>query len=152
MTGRPAIPDRRWDILSTDAFWSRVSITEGCWEWGGPTGEGGYGFFVYEGSRRQAHRDAYTSLVGPIPEGLVLDHLCRNRVCVRPDHLEPVTLRINTLRGTSVPAINARKIECGKGHPFTEANTYLYRGKRSCRTCRHEASLRYVERRRGVTT
>ena len=74
---------------------------------------------------------------GPIPEGLTLDHLCRVRACVNPAHLEPVTLRENTLRSPSAPtAINARKTECLRGHAFTPENTWVHRSRRCCRECK----------------
>lgn len=87
-----------------------------------------------------AHRYAYESIVGPIPNGMVLDHVkqrCGNRACVNPAHLEPVTNRVNILRGSGITALNARKTHCPKGHEYTDANTI--RGKdrvRKCRSCR----------------
>lgn len=85
----------------------------GCWEWIGTLSSEGYGRF----EKDLAHRVSYRRSVGPIPEGLQLDHLCRNRRCVNPEHLEPVTGRINTLRGETLPAMNAAKTECIHGHP-----------------------------------
>lgn len=114
-----------------------------CWIWtGGKTGRG-YGGVANEGTRREGtrrlvnvHRLAYELLVGPIPSGLTLDHLCRVRLCVRPAHLEPVTLRMNILRGEGPTAKQARQTHCKRGHPFDKANTSLQRGKRSCRACK----------------
>ncbi len=88
-----------------------------------------------------AHRFSYELANGPIPEGLQIDHLCRNRGCVRPDHMEAVTPRVNYLRGDSVPAKNARKTECKRGHPFTFQNTLVverpgFHPSRQCRTCK----------------
>ena len=84
-----------------------------------------------------AHRVVYEILVGPIPVGLELDHLCRNRACVNPDHLEPVTTRTNLLRGYSPWACRARQTHCKRGHEFTPENTYgTGDGRRYCRTCR----------------
>lgn len=107
-----------------------------CWKWTKATQQG-YGIFT--GPKRKqykAHRFAYLSLVGPIPEGLQLDHLCRNRDCVNPDHLEPVTGKINKLRGKTVNQANSLKTHCPNGHPYNEINTYFsHEGKRSCRVC-----------------
>ena len=106
-----------------------------CWEWTGSRDRQGYGKANAIG-QTLAHRIVYEVLAGPIPEGLTLDHLCRNRACVNPDHLEPVTMTVNILRGFSPQAINARKEKCPRGHPLDAANTYRS-GKtgRACRTC-----------------
>lgn len=88
-----------------------------------------------------AHRLVWELLVGPIPQGKQIDHLCRNHACVNPEHLDIVTQRTNLLRGFGAAGLNARKTECKNGHPFTPENTYLYpagRGRgtwRNCRTC-----------------
>lgn len=125
---------------------ARVEIDEaGCWNWQGRRDKRGYGKFsrgrVGEGNV-STHRFAYERLVGPIPDGLHLDHLCRNPRCCNPDHLEPVTCRENLLRGDTFQARNAAKTHCPKGHPYDEANTYVSsRGMRSCRACAHERSL-----------
>lgn len=79
-----------------------------------------------------AHRVAYELLIGPIPAGMTLDHLCRNRLCVNPVHLEAVTNRVNILRGTSPAAIHARKVACPNGHPYSGRER---RGTRICHTC-----------------
>lgn len=103
-----------------DRFWFSVSIplTEGgCWVWRGHLSRG-YGQFRLGGVTRPAHRLLYETLVGPIPAGLEPDHLCRNRACVRPDHLEPVDHRTNCLRGISPAAVNAAKRTCLRGHAF----------------------------------
>ena len=95
-----------------------------------------------------AHRVAYRLEVGPIPRGLVLDHLCRVRNCVRPDHLEPVTRGENVLRGETIPAANRAKTACKDGHDFDEENTYIApNGHRGCRKCRAAAQARYHARR-----
>jgi len=94
-----------------------------------------------------AHRFAYEALVGPIPEGLKLDHLCRNRACVNPDHTEPVTDRVNTLRGFGPTAMNARATHCSEGHEFTDENTYLNQsGSRVCLTCMRAAQREWWHR------
>lgn len=108
----------------------------GCIEFTGFRTRDGYGR-VAKGSRRpSAHRAAYELLVGQIPEGMELDHLCRNPSCVNPGHLEPVTPRENTLRSDNPAALNARKTHCKQGHEFTDENTYRTPGgRRECRTC-----------------
>jgi hypothetical protein len=130
-------------MLSPDAarrFWAKVDKTgaTGCWEWTAAKYKDGYGNFRFDEHNHRAHRLSYEYLVGPIPAGLVIDHLCRNIVCVNPDHLEPVTPRENILRGQTLPAANARKTHCAHGHPLSGPNLYLEpkNGKRHCRICR----------------
>ena len=122
-----------------DRFWARVEKTAHCWNWSGATSQKGYGR-LYLGPPQlmvQAHRFAYERLVGPIPAGLTIDHLCRNRACVKPQHLEPVTSQTNILRGVGLAAVNARKTECIRGHPFSGSNLYVRpsNDKRYCLTC-----------------
>ena len=126
-----------------ERFWAHVSKIShvGCWSWMGATNQLGYG--IFRQTRRNAtvaHRYAYIQMAGPIPTGLTLDHLCRNRGCVNPLHLEPVTLRENILRGQGFAAINARKTHCLHGHPFNAKNTAVRKdgkraGHRVCRAC-----------------
>ena len=119
-----------------ERFWPKVDMTSTCWVWTASQFRSGYGKFYFEGRAQEAHRAAYQLLVGPIPEGLVIDHLCRNRLCVNPAHLEPVTSVENVMRGESVPARRARQSHCKRGHEFTVANTYVSkRGHRTCRRC-----------------
>lgn len=101
----------------------------------------GYGRFSISGSAGRSvgsHRISYRMFVGPIPDGLTIDHLCRNRACVRPDHLEPVTNQENLRRGLGFGAINAAKTHCPKGHPYDTENTRWESGKRHCRSCNRE--------------
>ncbi len=94
-------------------------VTEsGCWIFMGHCNRDGYARVRFKGKQIKAHRLFYENFIGPIPSGLVLDHICRVRCCVRPDHLEPVTNRTNTLRGIGVTAQNYRKTHCKNGHLF----------------------------------
>ena len=138
-------------------FWSFVLLGDEdiCWWWTGHRATQGYGRF-WRGSGRTiaAHRIAYELYRGPIPRTLTIDHRCHtvecregvecaHRRCVNPAHLEAVTMRENLMRGNSSAAVNAAKTHCIHGHPFDEANTYLYRGERICRTCQKAAMRRY---------
>ena len=117
-----------------------VPVTEsGCWLWLGPE-TSGYGRYRVPRGNLLAHRYAYENVRGPIPQGLQLDHLCRVRCCVNPDHLEPVTNRVNALRGVSFSAVNASKTHCKRGHPLEGNNLRIDvsrgRRERQCITCR----------------
>lgn len=115
----------------------RTQKTDTCWLWiGSVNSTTGYGRISRgAGKHIPAHRAAYELARGPIPEGLVIDHLCRVRHCVNPSHLEPVTPRENTLRGVGITAQNARADHCKRGHRLNEANIFMQRGQRLCRTC-----------------
>jgi hypothetical protein len=122
-----------------ERFWRKVAKGERCWEWTAYRAQNGYGQFgaVAGESPRLAHRFAYELLVGPIPSGLVIDHLCQNKGCVNPAHMRVVTQRENVMRSDALTAINARKSHCIRGHPFDEVNTYWKRdGRRECIACR----------------
>lgn len=133
-------------IPEDQRFWSKVVVNQEkifdgrpCWEWTGAISRG-YGIFRGQGKggrAYKAHRWAYEYLVGPIPEGLESDHLCRNRRCVNPWHIEPVTRRVNVLRGSGVSSQNAAKLFCKNGHPLTGQNVYIRpnNGSRMCRAC-----------------
>lgn len=114
-------------------FFSHVERGE-CWNWTAATNHAGYGVFGTWNPRKQvrAHRWAYEYFIGPIPEGLQIDHLCRNRMCVRPDHLEAVTPKVNTQRGSNH---NRDKAICVRGHSLY-VNIYIDKlGRRVCRDC-----------------
>lgn len=131
-----------------ERFWPKVNrngpMWNGtpCWLWIGAIKDQGYGNFKdSSGKTRTAHCVSYEQLVGPIPTGLELDHLCRVLNCVNPGHLEPVTKTENCLRGVSFAAINARKTHCNHGHEFNEANTYIGPNKdRACKACHSRIS------------
>jgi hypothetical protein len=147
---------RRCYVPAVDRFAEKIALTDsGCLEWLGGTNDVGYGQF-YVGmaanpanGRGYAHRWSYEYHVGPIPDGLHLDHLCRNRRCVNPAHLEPVTIAENLLRGVGPSAVNARKTHCPEGHPLSGDNLYVHPTKnmRRCRECgRRQCRERYARR------
>ena len=132
--GRPPLSPHHWIVLEG-----------GCWEWQRALTRGGYGSATLaSGECRRAHRWVYESRIGPIPDGLQLDHLCRNKRCVNPDHLEPVTHAENQRRAA------ATRTNCKHGHEFTIENTYLNGGGRHCRTCMAAKSAALWERRRPL--
>lgn len=118
--------------------YGKVSLpnVNGCMLWLGSLNDKGYGRVRFGGQKVYAHRAAYAIWVGQIPEGLVIDHLCRIPACVAPDHLEPVTHRSNILRGVGPAAANTAKTHCKNGHEFTAESMYrTIRGERRCRIC-----------------
>ena len=143
--GRTDLHNPEGKIPPEQRFWLRVNKSEDCWNWTGSLNVGGYGHWQpTKGTTSMAHRYSYEQIVGPIPEGLVLDHLCRNRSCVNPEHLEPVTQRVNNLRGIGFAATRAAQTHCKWGHEFTLENTYVTkRNQRYCIACRQANSARY---------
>jgi hypothetical protein len=131
-----------------ERFVAKIKYVADCWLWTSTLTPRGYPCFWFEGKQWRAHRVAYVLFVGPIPGDLPLDHLCRNRSCVNPSHLEPVTIRENVLRGIGLSAANARKTHCKRGHEFTTDNTYMQDGTRQCRACRAFRDRRYKDARR----
>lgn len=136
------------EIFGVSAFWryirERVKFEDRgyktpCWVWCLHTSGSGYARGRVPGRERRnyfIHRETYEAFVGPIPDSLQLDHLCRVRTCVNPHHLEPVTNRVNALRGVGPTAINARKTHCPRGHEYTPENTRIRNsGWRACRAC-----------------
>lgn len=121
-----------------------------CEVWGGSINEHGYGVLGINGKTKRAHVVAWEAVNGPVPDGLVLDHLCRNRACINPEHLDPVTNKINTLRGEGPTAQNYRKTHCFKGHELVGDNLLITsQGNRSCNICQREHDQAYKKRMRA---
>lgn len=127
-------------MILPDRIESKINKSETCWLWISGINRSGYGFASWQGKRILTHRLMYELLVGPVPEGLQIDHLCRNRACCNPAHLEVVTLRENVRRrGGGQSRIDREKTHCPKSHPYDEKNTYKdKRGRRYCRSCHRE--------------
>lgn len=130
---------------------AKTDRTDGCWIWQAASSRKGYGqILVYKQNGRKAmypaHRAAFELAFGPIADGMTIDHLCRNRLCVNPAHLEAVTNRVNILRGEGLTAQEARQTHCKNGHAFDLFNTRWYRGKRQCRAC--ERAWKHADPRR----
>jgi hypothetical protein len=122
-----------------------------CWVWIPTKIDDGYGVFRINNKYIGAHRASYELMIGPIPEGLELDHLCRVRRCVNPSHLEPVTHKENTLRGEGPSAVHARKTHCIHGHELAGENLYLSpKGTRYCRTCKEMSRDKWRNKRRAA--
>lgn len=109
-----------------------------CWIWQRALTHDGYGFISVNGKLRRAIRVAYEEFIGPIPEGLTLDHGCRVRACVNPFHVTPITNRENVLKGVGPSAVHARKTHCIRNHEFTPENTIQQKNGRRCRACTNE--------------
>jgi len=115
-----------------ERFWPQVAKTEVCWLWTGPVTQSGYGQMTHGGRTTGAHRASYLTFVGPIPDGYEIDHLCRVRNCVNPEHLEPVTHEENVRRAW------AAVTHCKRGHEFGGDNLLISSGRRRCRECARE--------------
>lgn len=149
-------PARRAWTIETQADLARflkfVKFSDGCWEWIGARKsdiKAPYGLFRLNGTMKQAHRVSWQTFMGLIPDGLTLDHLCKNQPCIRPSHLEPVTLYENWSRGDNPASRNRFKTHCDKGHELAGDNLHIvpangYRSYRRCRECsRQTARARY---------
>lgn len=147
---------------TTAAFWEKVNKNGPvstirpdlgrCWLWTGAAKSGGnrkYGRVAFMGRMRPVHQVSYELVKGTLPVGHVPDHLCKNEICVNPDHLEAVTHRENNRRSESPSALNARKTLCPKGHALAGKNLYVHSGKRSCKICRALAAARHRAKRRS---
>lgn len=148
-------------VMTLDEVWERVNkdgpisthplseVDTPCWIWTGGTNSKGYGQLRLNGLQGNAHRMIYLAMGGEIPPRRHLDHKCCVRLCVRMDHMRPLTMRQNVER---VPNTNSNKTHCKNGHEFTESNTYIPPGrtKRQCRTCNNDASQAYKQRRKEL--
>ena len=157
--------DRTPNDTATRRFWKKVNkrgpVSEyrpdlgPCWLWTGAPSTYGYGRFRMGGAGSAlviAHNAAWELLVGPVPSGTHVDHLCRVRLCVNPGHLEPVTVSENIHRSpVALAPANTAKTHCPQGHPYDDVNTYVWGGKRNCKACRYpvarERSRRWREAR-----
>lgn len=135
-----------WRGTEAERFWRRVRILpNGCWQWEGAT-LNGYGYFTAERRKTvRAHKWAFEFIIGRVTSGLTLDHLCRNRSCVNPQHMEPVTVKENTLRGFGITAINARKTKCPYGHTY-DIKT---KTQRECSICNRRKWQKYNAKRQN---
>jgi hypothetical protein len=148
----------RWTKTLAERFFEKVNKTDTCWIWTGASNHLGYGQIWVTDERRvaMAHRVSVTLHGGSIPKGYDVDHLCRVRACVNPDHLEPVPHSVNMERAPwSAPDFQAAKTHCKRNHEFTKANTLTKTNSsggisRQCRTCTRESQARYRARRRAV--
>ncbi len=128
-------------------LWQKVKQgPDGCWEWTAYCCPWGYGRFWIDGTMKMSHRVVYEHTRGAIPAGLELDHLCRNPRCCNPDHLEPVTRKVNAERGGKY----RHKTHCKHGHPYSGDNLYVDRnGYYVCRACSRKKSLEYYHRKQA---
>lgn len=136
-----SIDDRLWENVD------KTSNPKGCWEWRGFTAPSGYGHIHWKTRPHRVHRVSWELLRGLIPDGMYMDHLCRNKICVNPEHLEIVTPRENVIRGISPAALRSKQAHCIRGHLLAGENLYLKKGvhgiERQCRECGRERCRRW---------
>lgn len=138
-------------VYEARRFWTKVNIDgpqstfarRNCWVWTATKSRQGYGALGFRGGRIYAHVLSFILHKGPIPQGKEIDHKCRTRNCVRPEHLRTVTHRVNVLCGNTIVAELAARTHCLRGHPLSGDNLYVYEGKRGCFICRREQSNNY---------
>ena len=135
-----------------ERFWAKADRPNesACWTWRAGIDSRGYGQFYFRGKNNIAHRIAYELVKGPIPAGLVIDHLCRNPLCVNPAHLEAVTNRENMIRGESPSARQFRAAVCKYGHPLQGDNVISTKSGRRCRECERERWRQSYQRRKAA--
>lgn len=132
------------------SLWTYVTAG-GCWEFLGTPDYKGYGRAWYAGRMWKLHRLSYQTYRGELDTALQIDHVCRNRLCANPDHLEQVTVRENLLRGDTITARNSRKTHCANGHEYTPENTSYTSNGRRCRQCWRDQKRRYGDNRLSLT-
>ena len=154
MSTKLLLINRYYNQMEMDRFWSKVDKTDSCWNWLSGVDKDGYGRFHFEYKTRRAHRFSYELTKGNIPEGYQIDHLCRNHLCVNPDHLEVVTPKENTLRSPIAPAsINHNKKYCKRGHGLGGNNKVKRKTRpngRDCKICHNINGKIHYYKERGV--
>lgn len=138
----------RYTNSEKERFDSKWIEKNGCFLWQGPLDKDGYGTFYFRRKNRRAHRVAYYYTIGDIPQGMMVDHICGNRHCVKPDHLRLLTPKENALDGRGLGAINAKKTHCKQGHPFDRK----YGKQRYCSICQAAKSRRLQKKWRKEDT
>lgn len=138
--GKDLVPRLSRTSTPLERYWSKVAKRgpDECWPWLAKCTAKGYGQFSVNRTMVPAHRWGYEQSVGPIPDGLTLDHLCRNEWCQNPAHMEPVTSGENSRRAIAHDSYQRNKPACPQGHPYEGENVHHYNGKRVCRTCKRE--------------
>ncbi len=129
-------------------FWSQVNKTDNCWLWTGFVNKRGYGEYASPYlTTRLVHRIAYGLIKGELPD-MPLDHMCREKTCCNPAHLEPVS-NLTNVRRSNIGQHWANKTHCPKGHAYDEENTIRYKGSRTCRECKNKANRERMRERRA---
>jgi hypothetical protein len=153
VSARPVLPIPTLSVADDARFWAKVTSDGDCWRFTSNINTAGYGMFRIGKKKYLAHRVSFTALVTTIPDGLTLDHLCRNRACVNPDHLDPVPIGVNTARAARPPGgwLIPPTSHCRNGHEYTPDNTGVNsNGSRKCWTCRRAQWRQQCERRKAA--